>query len=496
MIKIGIQFKIVLLVLGVVILSVSAISWIAFDYNQRIIEQRYRESLEAVAELKSRKIETFFQAFAVNIQFGTQLKAVREKILQDSPLVKDAFIRQITNASSADSVRASNDSLLLAVDTLSLITNEQVAQIKEVVLNENEDLESLFSKLLTNYNLNNIYLTDAEGTLLFVEGKNREKAIIGQSFSNLDKDGNTIAVGRDSVYFSNVFFEGEKAYLFASAPVRDKNKPEDVLGVLIYDIDLRYIYEAALDTTGLGKTGELQLTKDFGNTGLRLNPGRKENWVDFSQKRTLKLGQRQGQHLMASAKGEEGEGMVQDLNGNTVLAIWKNVPVVDWGLSVQIQAEELATPMRELLFLLFFYGFIVVLVSLVFALLFSQLLTRPLLRLREFVNLLSRGTLPTKLTQGGRDEIGEMSRQLNELVDNLRRTAHFANQIGQGNFEAEFQPASARDILGLSLLSMRDSIRQSAERDDERGWIVTGLAEIGDIPTFYHHHRGAWRPGL
>jgi PAS domain S-box-containing protein len=40
---------------------------------------------------------------------------------------------------------------------------------------------------------------------------------------------------------------------------------------------------------------------------------------------------------------------------------------------------------------------------------------------------------------------------------------------------------SANDMLGLSLLNMRDSIQQSAKRDDEQNWIVTGVAEIGDI---------------
>ncbi|TAE43084.1 MAG: PAS domain S-box protein, partial [Cytophagales bacterium] len=53
--------------------------------------------------------------------------------------------------------------------------------------------------------------------------------------------------------------------------------------------------------------------------------------------------------------------------------------------------------------------------------------------------------------------------------------------IGKGDLQADFKPASQSDSLGTALLTMRNSISSSQERDEERTWIVEGLAEIGDI---------------
>ncbi|TAD93513.1 MAG: PAS domain S-box protein, partial [Bacteroidetes bacterium] len=77
--------------------------------------------------------------------------------------------------------------------------------------------------------------------------------------------------------------------------------------------------------------------------------------------------------------------------------------------------------------------------------------------------------------------IGEMSQSLSNVVQDLKVKANFARNIGQGDLQASFQPTGETDLLGNALLSMRDSITNTAKRDEERNWIVTGLAEIGDI---------------
>src|SRR5690606_5043441 len=57
----------------------------------------------------------------------------------------------------------------------------------------------------------------------------------------------------------------------------------------------------------------------------------------------------------------------------------------------------------------------------------------------------------------------------------------FAQRIGQREFETDFKPLSCEDALGNALISMRDSIQEAERSDKERNWIVTGVAEIGEI---------------
>nr|MCU0355336.1 PAS domain S-box protein [Cytophagales bacterium] len=122
-----------------------------------------------------------------------------------------------------------------------------------------------------------------------------------------------------------------------------------------------------------------------------------------------------------------------------------------------------------------------ILLALLAAVLFSRLLTRQLVTLKATMNLLGQGVLPEKIKKSSDDEFGEMTDTMNRLVDGLHKTADFAHKIGEGEFKAQFQPMSNDDMLGLALLNMRDSIQESAKRDEERNWIVTGVAEIGNI---------------
>ncbi len=471
----GIRFKITSLVLIVVVLSVFAIGWTALYINQGIVENRYRESIQAVANLKAQEIEAFFQKISSNIQFGTKLNAVKEKA---------TFIFPESNALSNNTALATTDSLE-SIDTSfqeffledSLGAGEQMS---EFLSESDENLQDIFVEILQNYGIYNIILTNAQERIVFVEGPLSKKAnIIGTNFNNLDQDGATISVGRDSVYFSNVFYRRDTISMYVSAPI--KNETDETIGVLIYDINLDKVLEMTRDKAGLGSTGYIQLSKLIINTVLRLNPAPNETQGEFEQKRTLLGLADAGEPLKLSAKGQSGYGFSNDHRGVGVLAAWRSIPTVNWGISVQIEKQEVYAPIRRLAMNLIIAGFGIIVMSFVLALVFSNLLVRPLLVLQEFVNLLSEGILPSKLAKNSRDELGDMTDKLNELVDNLKSTADFAVQIGKENFAADFHPASEQDNLGIALLNMRDSIQASAEKDDERSWIVTGLADIGDI---------------
>ena len=57
-----------------------------------------------------------------------------------------------------------------------------------------------------------------------------------------------------------------------------------------------------------------------------------------------------------------------------------------------------------------------------------------------------------------KDEIGEMSRALDRLADGLRRTRDFSAAVGRGQFDAEYTPLSDEDVLGKTLIAMRDDL--------------------------------------
>lgn len=72
----------------------------------------------------------------------------------------------------------------------------------------------------------------------------------------------------------------------------------------------------------------------------------------------------------------------------------------------------------------------------------------------------------------------EEIRQKNERIDN---TANFAKQIGEGDYQSEFTIDGEDDILGKSLLLMRDNLHQNKEKEIDQNWIAEGKDLISNI---------------
>lgn len=131
-------------------------------------------------------------------------------------------------------------------------------------------------------------------------------------------------------------------------------------------------------------------------------------------------------------------------------------------------------------------GFFVVMLIVAFIL--SNSLLGSLNYIKNIIIKISEGALPEVSLKRSNDEIGEMSEALKLLVFNLKETSQFALKIGEGNFSSEFKPQSKNDVLGNSLLVMRQNLikaDQEAEQrkieNAQRNWSSQGLAEFNEL---------------
>jgi len=107
----------------------------------------------------------------------------------------------------------------------------------------------------------------------------------------------------------------------------------------------------------------------------------------------------------------------------------------------------------------------------------------------DIIRRLSLGKLDMQFNENrSGDEIGMMQRELNQLVSGLKNTADFAQSIGEGKLNAEHKLLSDDDVLGNSLLEMRDNLKNSADKqalhtklEEQRSWVTTGLAKFAEI---------------
>jgi len=118
----------------------------------------------------------------------------------------------------------------------------------------------------------------------------------------------------------------------------------------------------------------------------------------------------------------------------------------------------------------------------------SSFISTSINNVSEVIMKLGKGELPDQLQVKSFDELGKITRQINNLSESMSKIAVFANEIGQGNFEGKFAPLSDKDVIGNALLNMRDSLKKAQydqtlrEREDNiRSWTNTGVAKFGDI---------------
>jgi PAS domain S-box-containing protein len=84
------------------------------------------------------------------------------------------------------------------------------------------------------------------------------------------------------------------------------------------------------------------------------------------------------------------------------------------------------------------------------------------------------------LSQLRLEEKENYERLISESQIRIDRNALFAKRIGEGDFDCDFQPDST-DVLGHSLLLMRDNLLQNNKKESEEAWIAEGKEIISDI---------------
>lgn len=98
----------------------------------------------------------------------------------------------------------------------------------------------------------------------------------------------------------------------------------------------------------------------------------------------------------------------------------------------------------------------------------------------RLLNKLANGELPREV-ESTKDEMTEVITAGNRLSKNLRKASNFAQDVGEGQFDSDFQPVSNKDVLGNSLIQMRDRLKQVSIEDKKRNWVTQGLAKFAEI---------------
>ncbi len=441
-IKIG--SKITILLQLVVLLAVFAISFISYKLSKDSIEKRYSESLSVIANLKANELKAVFNQLEYNVNFIQRSSRVQESIL---------LSRQSPDLDSLENV-------------ISQRLNDYLVPIQEM------------------YGYKNLLLLDIEGRIIYKTNKASKNQIIGQVYAEHET---LREKANNKLFYGDLYKIGKEVYMNVAAPITSQGG--GLIGYIVAEFHMDKVYQITDDTTGLRSTGEIFIAKMSGSKIDILNKEREANYSSLLTQ-TILVGDERMEALQRACKEEKedgGEGQTIDQTGRPTMANWRFIKPIGWGLLVKIDIKEVNNDLDDLIIAFTIAGVVIIFIAFAIAYLFSRVLIAPLLSLKSTLAAVAKGILPNQVQRETNDEIGEMAVAVGNLIAALRRTANFAHAIGEGNYEAHFRPMSNDDILGNALISMRDSIEKADERDSERNWIVTGVAEISQILRLHNN---------
>ena len=251
-----------------------------------------------------------------------------------------------------------------------------------------------------------IFILDTQGTI--IASSNQEE--IGGDRSN---DPYFLG-GKEGVFIKDAYISShhqENALAF-SAPVLDEDNK--LLGVVVLRMSLEPLFEITTDPTGLGQSGETYLVNQ---DGYMITPSRFFNDVVLKQKIEL----RHPEHFEPSnTLPKEETDIIKDYRGIEVLSVDLHPPEMNWCLMAQIDTKEAFAPVTQLTNILFLLFAIILLIGIFISAFISRTITRPLRRLHEGAEEITKGNLDYKVGTPSPDEVGQLSRAFDQMTVRLK----------------------------------------------------------------------------
>jgi len=364
--KISFSFFITALIL------ISIVSPIIYTIEKRDLKKIIFSHLVTIAELKTRHIETFLE---------TQKFAILQ--LSQSIVLED-FLS--ANKQATDYDEKFNSAI------------KKLKRIKEI----NEFGYEFF-------------VLNTDGKIIASSDRNK----IG-----LDRSTNSYFLGaKKGVYVEGAYHSkttGEES-MAVSAPIID-SKTKKFLGIVVARVKLDMLDKVTIDRTGLGKTGKIYLINKH---GYIIAPSR------FIKDAFLKLrvdteNTRRGFEDMKEfgSKPHKHEPFIyKDYRGIKVLGMHSHISEMQWILLADIDEKEALAPLSRIKHIFIITLFLIPIIAWLFGLFVSRIVAAPIHRLHKAIEIIGVGNLDYKVDIDVKDEIGQLSRAFNKMVEDLKRTS-------------------------------------------------------------------------
>lgn len=146
--------------------------------------------------------------------------------------------------------------------------------------------------------------------------------------------------------------------------------------------------------------------------------------------------------------------------------------------SIRTENENQINGTRWLLFVIFGFQLVAgVLMTIVYA----NLLTKAIKEIKFAMQKLAEGKFPEKLQIRSSEEIGDTKKALNQFLDRIKAASAFAENLGNGDLNANYNERFTDDVLAKSLISMQEKLRSAEETQSKINWVNSGAAQFNEV---------------
>ncbi|MCD6160946.1 MAG: PAS domain S-box protein [candidate division Zixibacteria bacterium] len=297
---------------------------------------------------------------------------------------------------------------------------------------------------------------------------NKNGIIIASSNTDvgLDKSAQDIFLkGKESAYLGDLHISKftNDIVISASAPIFLNGL---FSGVVVINFNTDKLFSITEDKTGLGKTGEIYLVN---KDDYIITPSRFLD--DAVLKKKIDIGKLKHDFINAEqTSSQEHENIAlsfKNYRGIDILAVHSYIHEMDWILLAEISEDEAFAPVDDLTNKILLIIAVLLVFGVLLSFFVSNNITKPILKLYQGAEEISKGNLNHTIGIKAKDEIGQLANMFDDMTLSLRKSQEKTEKHSR--------------VLEKTVKARTKELREKIEEIEQQNAVMANIAsDLGD----------------